>query len=767
MRQAMGDAPSAPSGQSSTLAPIPDGFQIQGQRPQARGAISFDDLIPPKGSSTSTPQTPLSFDDLIPAHGGQSQATGNIEVEGPDGTIHEFPDGTSPDVIKRAMVAHYGAPKADPWAQFTPARANSDPWAQFTPASAAPISTGEDVAKSGAAGVAKGALGLAMMPGDISRAIDYLPTYLAAKAAEWAHLLPAGKTASDLMNDAQALDLPRDKFAPPTSGDIQKVIEQDVTGPWHQPQTKAGHYAEAVGSFLPGASLIPTASKVEMLANALRYGAAPGIGSEAAGEATQGTAAEPWARLAGGLAGVAALPMAGAAAGSLLGGPASSIRAMWNPSGVADSQLARTIMESKKAPGDLSQSVADAAAAGQPMFTVADALGNAGQRALAGAARANGEGRTMAVNFLDNRQAGQGRRVASQLADALEAPDTAAARESALTAQRSADADVNYGAARAGAGAVNVTPAIEAADKTLTPGTMSIMDPASGIADNSIEAVVRRAKSYLTNGRENLSDFNQVKQAKEEIQNLIETGSPTQQRALIPIKQALDDQLAASSPDYAAARDTFRRQSQEVEAVGKGKSAASRGRSEDTIPLFNGMQPGEQSAFRAGYADPLIEQIQRDRVGANKVATLLADGPAAELQAFSAPGRAQMLADQLARENTMFETRAAATGGSKTDMNLGDARALEIDPSILGHLLQGNFPRAAMSVARGIGNGLTGNTAAVREQLANRLLQHGGAPDLSGAASLVSKAEARTRALSMARALAAEHGVAGLPPSSR
>lgn len=34
-----------------------------------------------------------------------------IEVEGPDGSIHEFPDGTAPDIIKGAMGKRYGASK--------------------------------------------------------------------------------------------------------------------------------------------------------------------------------------------------------------------------------------------------------------------------------------------------------------------------------------------------------------------------------------------------------------------------------------------------------------------------------------------------------------------------------------------------------------------------------------------------------------------------------------------------------------------------------
>lgn len=44
-----------------------------------------------------------------------------IEVEGPDGSILEFPDGTSRDVMRAAMQKRYGAPKAD----FSQVAANS------------------------------------------------------------------------------------------------------------------------------------------------------------------------------------------------------------------------------------------------------------------------------------------------------------------------------------------------------------------------------------------------------------------------------------------------------------------------------------------------------------------------------------------------------------------------------------------------------------------------------------------------------------------
>jgi hypothetical protein len=58
-----------------------------------------------------------------------------IEVTGPDGAIHEFPDATSLDVIKRAMAKHYGSPAArqvDPYAAFSSPIPQADPYAAFS-----------------------------------------------------------------------------------------------------------------------------------------------------------------------------------------------------------------------------------------------------------------------------------------------------------------------------------------------------------------------------------------------------------------------------------------------------------------------------------------------------------------------------------------------------------------------------------------------------------------------------------------------------------
>lgn len=58
-------------------------------------------------------------------------------------------------------------------------------------------------------------------------------------------------------------------------------------------QNRAEEYAGTVGEFLPGAVLGPGG----MGRNAVQYGVLPGLASAAAGEATEGTSAEPYARV--------------------------------------------------------------------------------------------------------------------------------------------------------------------------------------------------------------------------------------------------------------------------------------------------------------------------------------------------------------------------------------------------------------------------------------------------------------------------------------
>lgn len=390
--------------------------------------------------------------------------------------------------------------------------------------------------------------------------------------------------------------------------------------------------------------------------------------------------------------------------------------------GRANDYLAELVERSGKSATDIADDLARAQADGQSVYTIADALGTPGQKALSGIHRSPGEASRIIAETLDSRQAGQGRRIANALSEGFDAPDTAAQRAARLLAERGNAATLNYGAARTSAGTVDPTRAIAAADDFLGAGGSL---PRTGMADDSIESAVARARSYLTDGESVLSDFASSFRAKQELDAMIEGAKPAVQRQLIPIRNALDDALEAASPDYANARNVFRQQSKAIDAVDTGRSAAMRGRVEDTIPTFNALSPDEQAAFRAGYADPLIQQTQGAALGVNKARPLINDAAAAEFPAFAAPGRGPQLADRIGRENTMFETRARALGGSRTADNIADMGDVAgVDPTMIGDLMNRRWGALAMRGLQSGVNAAQGRNQAVRDMIVEKLLSN-------------------------------------------
>lgn len=182
-------------------------------------------------------------------------------------------------------------PVAAPAASSEPARVTVRPsdakpaenWWAADPA----VSTTGDVAKSLGVGVGKGAIGLAGLGGDAWSLIEAGMT----KAGLDPETVAAAKTALHGVPAIGSL------LSGPTSGQIQKTVE-GVTGDFYKSQTTAGKYAQTIGEFAPGALVGPGG-----LARRAVSTVAAGLGSEAAGQATEGTAFEPYARVAGAVAG--------------------------------------------------------------------------------------------------------------------------------------------------------------------------------------------------------------------------------------------------------------------------------------------------------------------------------------------------------------------------------------------------------------------------------------------------------------------------------
>ncbi|UFS64867.1 hypothetical protein LO749_12055 [Paracoccus denitrificans] len=143
----------------------------------------------------------------------------------------------------------------------------------------------KDMAAAGAAGAARGTTGMLDLPGMIFGA--------GSRAGSWV----AEKTGLASPEDAQAAHQMVTGAADATrfgSGDKYRQAAAEATGgaTEFRGETTAGKYAGTVGEFLPGSPF----GGGNLLRNALVYGVVPGLASEGAGQLTEGTAYEPWAR---------------------------------------------------------------------------------------------------------------------------------------------------------------------------------------------------------------------------------------------------------------------------------------------------------------------------------------------------------------------------------------------------------------------------------------------------------------------------------------
>ena len=267
----------------------------------------------------------------------------------------------------------------------------------------------------------------------------------------------------------------------------------------------------------------------------------------------------------------------GAVGGAVLGPIASNIRARVNPQGVAASQLARAVDESGRPIADVAGDVARAASEGQGVFTVADALGNPGQRMLSTVSRSPGPGRTAAVEFLEDRQGGQGRRVINAISEGLNAPMTAQRAEEMLTQARRTASDANYGAVRDASGPVNITPVLQQIDATINPSGLGNAD----IRPDSISGALARYRNMLGSDQGNLIDFNRVQMVRSELSDEVErasrAGENNKARLLGGVLRQLDGVMENASQGFRQANAEHARMSGTIDAIGEGRTRRSAG----------------------------------------------------------------------------------------------------------------------------------------------------------------------------------------------
>jgi hypothetical protein len=150
------------------------------------------------------------------------------------------------------------------------------------------VGMGEDMARSASTGLRAGLEGMAGMFGDANQRQGDLAGWVAGK-------MGFGEGGQET---ARSIGKNLSLFpGAPSTDELRKVTTAGV-GEHYKPQTTAGEYTRTVAEFVPGAAVGP--------GGLVRKGAMaviPGVASETAGQLTEGTAFEPYARAGGAILG--------------------------------------------------------------------------------------------------------------------------------------------------------------------------------------------------------------------------------------------------------------------------------------------------------------------------------------------------------------------------------------------------------------------------------------------------------------------------------
>ena len=174
------------------------------------------------------------------------------------------------------------------------------------------VDTATGLAKAAGTGLARGVADTAGLPGDAASLIGRGADWLAEKAGVPQRVRDAVSAAVRASGSNPML-----LRLPPTSEATNETMQRAV-GPYRKPETTPERYVENAARFVPGAVMGPG----NVAKNAVAYGVIPGLASEAAGQAFEGSPAEPYARAAAGVAagGAAALAQRPSSAGRLIAG---------------------------------------------------------------------------------------------------------------------------------------------------------------------------------------------------------------------------------------------------------------------------------------------------------------------------------------------------------------------------------------------------------------------------------------------------------------
>lgn len=231
------------------------------------------------------------------------------------------------------------APTAgNPFDQFDARPSASEPKSDAQPSSGL-----HDIKQGIGTGAIAGASMVLGFPSDVWQMLDRGYQYAATKSAETMGLITPeeGAALRQPVPGAEDYNWGSQKINEHLTG-LAKSLGADTT----EPQTRAGRYAKTITSFLPGAVGLGATSLRDAGRAALNYGVIPGAVSEAAGQATEETPLEPYARIAGAIAPTGLTQVAGAARRAM-----SPVNHMLEGVSDADLQSAQGLVDRSRAAG--------------------------------------------------------------------------------------------------------------------------------------------------------------------------------------------------------------------------------------------------------------------------------------------------------------------------------------------------------------------------------------------------------------------------------
>jgi len=445
-----------------------------------------------------------------------------------------------------------------------------------------------------------------------------------------------------------------------------------------------------------GAQAIPAAIKAAKATTRLgRAGeVAAGLGGVGAtyAEVNQAGQAEGGAdkRVEAIQAGGGAVPVFGAGLGlaaGVLGAGGSRIaqrgfQALRGVENKAARYIAEKLLQSGNTVDDLAATHAKAAETGKPV-ALAD-VGPQGVKDAAGATgRTPGPGREIAQGTVLPRQEGQVARVSGDVGEAVGGkPGSFTQTTDELTAQQQAKAKPLYQQAFADPKPVVSSKIVEITNRP--SGKAAIQRGLKIAQDEGIpeaELVVRDAAGNITGYSTKALHY-----AKLALDDMIEaaqrSGDNSAARAYTIMKRELLGEIDRVNPAYAAARKAFAGPAANKNALEAGRKAVN-SHPDQIKSEMAGMSEAEQEMYKRGFAQRIIEDVERSPDAGNAARRIFGNTAKRErLRAVLGDEEYSRLAERLGVEDAMYGTYKRTNVGSETAERI--AGQSDIDDFLVG-----------------------------------------------------------------------------------